>query len=83
MARFKTTFVNGPRAWVYQDSKQLLKHGSANISWYVGWFNLEGKKRGKSCGPGDKGKILAEKLAKSVHEALKKGCEPKIPKYIF
>jgi hypothetical protein len=49
-------------AWIFQDPKQVAKHGEAKASWYVGWFDPEGKKRCKSCGPGAKGKSNAEKL---------------------
>jgi hypothetical protein len=25
-------------AWIYQDPKQVKKHGEDKASWYVGWF---------------------------------------------
>jgi integrase len=48
-------------AWVYQDPKQVKKRGADKASWYVGWIDPGGSKRGKSCGPGPAGKRLAEK----------------------
>jgi integrase len=55
-------------AWVYQDDKQVKKHGEEKASWYVGWIDPEGKRRCKSCGPGPQGKRNAEKL-KAKREA--------------
>jgi integrase len=49
-------------AWVYQDDKQVKKHGEEKASWYVGWIDPEGKRRCKSCGPGEHGRRNAEKL---------------------
>jgi hypothetical protein len=42
-------------AWIYQDDKQVKKHGAEAASWYVGWYDPEGKRRCKSCGPGERG----------------------------
>lgn len=50
------------KAWVYQDPKQVKKHGEKAASWYVGWIDPEGHRRCESCGPGSKGKQSAEKL---------------------
>jgi integrase len=49
-------------AWIYQDPKQLKRYGSERASWYVGWFDPEGKKRCRSCGAGTRGKNSAQKL---------------------
>jgi integrase len=49
------------KAWVYQDAKQVAKHGAEAASWYVGWYDPAGKRRCESCGPGSEGKRLAEK----------------------
>jgi integrase len=57
-------------AWVYQDDKQVKKHGPEKASWYVGWIDPEGKKRCKSCGPGTGGKKAAEKLRKKREAEL-------------
>jgi hypothetical protein len=39
------------KAWIYQDDKQVKKHGTKKASWYVGWIDPEGKRRCQSCGP--------------------------------
>jgi integrase len=60
-------------AWVYQDDKQVKKHGEEAASWYVGWIDPAGKKRCKSCGPGPAGKRNAEKLRKKREAELLTG----------
>jgi integrase len=62
-----------PRTWVYQDDKQVKKRGAAKASWYVGWFDPEGKKRAKSCGPGAEGKNAAFKMSKKIGAELVTG----------
>jgi integrase len=57
-------------AWIYQDDHQVKKVGPEAASWYVGWFNPEGKKRCKSCGPGDAGKRRAERLRRKVEAEI-------------
>jgi integrase len=59
--------------WVYQDQKQVKKHGEAKAAWYVGWIDPDGKKRCKSCGPGRQGKRDAEKLADKTHSQIVTG----------
>jgi integrase len=61
------------KAWIYQDDKQVKKVGASKASWYVGWLDPEGKRRGKSCGPGPQGKRLAEKEAEKISAALISG----------
>jgi integrase len=60
-------------AWIYQDDKQVKKHGPDKASWYVGWIDPEGKRRCKSCGPGDEGKRNAEKLRRRTEAELMTG----------
>ena len=60
-------------AWVYQDDKQVKKHGEAKASWYAGWIDPEGKRRCKSFGPGAKGKDRAERHARKVEGQLLAG----------
>jgi integrase len=57
-------------AWLYQDDKQVKKYGAEKASWYVGWIDPEGKRRCKSCGPGERGKRNAEKLRKKREAEL-------------
>jgi integrase len=61
------------KAWVYQDDKQVKKHGPGAASWYVGWIDPEGKKRCKSCGPGPEGRRNAEKLRRKRDAELLTG----------
>jgi integrase len=60
-------------AWVFQDPKQVEKHGEAKTAWSVGWYDPEGKRRCKSCGPGSEGKRNADKLRKKVEAELLTG----------
>jgi len=59
--------------WVYQDDKQVKKHGEAKASWYVGWIDPKGKKRCKSCGPGTEGARAAERLRQKRQAELLTG----------
>lgn len=61
------------RAWTYQDPKQVEKYGEDAASWYAGWYDPAGKKRCKSCGPGSKGKLQAEKLRDKIQAQLNTG----------
>jgi hypothetical protein len=61
------------KAWIYQDDKQVKKHGAHRASWYVGWLDPEGKRRCKSCGPGAFGKTQAERLRKKTEAELLTG----------
>jgi integrase len=58
------------KAWIYQDDKQVKKHGAENASWYVGWLDPEGKRRCKSCGKGARGNKLAETERKRIEAEL-------------
>jgi integrase len=62
-------------AWVYQDDKQVKKHGPDAASWYFGWIDPEGKRRCKSCGPGPSGLRNAEKLRKKRETELITGTD--------
>jgi integrase len=60
-------------AWIYQDPKQVKKHGIEAASWYVAWVDPEGKQRCKSYGPGEKGKEKAEKHRIILEDQLERG----------
>ena len=60
-------------AWVHQDSHQVAKRGEDKASWYCSWMTPEGKRRTKSCGPGARGKMNAEKLRRKVEAELLTG----------
>jgi integrase len=61
------------RVWVYQDDKQVKKHGADKASWYVGWYDPEGKRCCKSCGAGEFGKREAKRLRKKRQAELLAG----------
>jgi integrase len=60
-------------AWTYQDLHQVKKHGADQASWYVGWYEANGRRRGESCGPGARGKALAEKKRRKIEAELMTG----------
>ena len=57
-------------AWVYQKKAQVEKHGPDKASWYVGWCEPDGRKKGRSCGPGFRGKKKAEAFKNKVEAEL-------------
>jgi integrase len=61
------------KAWIYQDDKQVKKHGEEKASWYVGWLDPAGKRRCRSCGPGESGHRNAKKLKSKVEAELLTG----------
>jgi integrase len=67
-------------AWLYQDDKQLKKVGPARASWYVGWYDPEGNRCGKSFGPGAEGKRLAFRHKKKVGAELLTGTYESVSK---
>src|SRR5437764_6226539 len=60
-------------AWVYQKADQVQKLGADQASWYVGWFEPDGRKKGKSFGAGPQGKKNAEKYKRKVEAELMTG----------
>jgi hypothetical protein len=81
VARIKTTDANGPRAWIYKDAHQLKKHGE-DVSWYVGWIDASGRRRCKSCGPGESGFNAAERLKQEVENQLREVGVARPPRYV-
>jgi integrase len=61
------------RVWIYQDSHQVKKYGEDQASWYVGWYDPDGKKCCKSCGIGSFGQTKAENLRKKREAELTEG----------
>jgi integrase len=60
-------------AWIFQDPKQVEKHGEAKAAWSIGWYDPEGKRRCKSCGPGARGHSNAQKLRQKIEAELLTG----------
>ncbi|QDU60449.1 site-specific tyrosine recombinase XerC [Planctomycetes bacterium Pan216] len=61
------------RAWIHQDARQVRIRGPENASYYVGWYDPEGKQRCKSFGTGSRGKQNAEKYQRRVEGELAAG----------
>jgi hypothetical protein len=61
------------KARIYQDDKQVKKHGTDRAAWYLGWIDPEGKRRYKSCGVGPQGRYNAEKLRRKREAQLIEG----------
>jgi integrase len=57
-------------AWIFQKAEDVEKHGEDKASWYVGWYDPDGKRRKKSFGPGLKGKNLADRRRIKLDEEL-------------
>ncbi len=56
--------------WIFQLKKDVARKGEAGASWYVGWYDLQGKRHSESCGPGSRGQNLAEKRLRRVQSEL-------------
>jgi hypothetical protein len=53
-------------AWIFQKMEQIEKLGAEAASWYVGWYEPNGRRKKKSCGPGGQGKKNAQRLARKI-----------------
>lgn len=60
------------RVWIFQLKKEVAKKG-ADASWYVGWYDLQGKRHSESCGPGSRGYSAAEKRLRRIQGELDTG----------
>ena len=58
------------RVWIFQLKKDIAAKGEAEASWYVGWYDLHGKRHSESCGPGSRGHGLAEKRLRRIQSEL-------------
>jgi integrase len=61
------------KAWLYQDSHMLKKHGTEKTSWSVGWIDPAGKRRCKSCGAGERGRKAADRYRQKIQAELLTG----------
>jgi integrase len=61
------------RVWIFQYKKEVAAKGEADASWYVGWYDGQGKRHAESCGPGSRGKNLAEKRLRRIQSELDMG----------
>jgi integrase len=60
-------------AWLYQKVEQVQKFGPDGASWYVGWYEPDGRRKGKACGAGPQGKKKAERYRRRVEAELMTG----------
>lgn len=69
------------KVWVFQFKKEVEQKGEDHASWYVGWYDLAGKRHSESCGPGARGKNQAEKRLRRIQSELDIGVhQPQIRK---
>jgi len=61
--------------WIFQDPKQVAKHGKAKASWYVGYYDPAGRRRCRvACPRGGKiGERAAETVRKTYEAKLNAG----------
>jgi integrase len=60
-------------AWIYQRPEEVRDKGEDSASWYAGWYDYDGNKRGKSFGPGFTGKKNAERHKTKIENDLAAG----------
>ncbi len=60
-------------AWIYQRAEQVEKLGPDAASWYVGWYEPNGRRKAESCGPGRLGKQRAKDRKKQLEGELMTG----------
>lgn len=58
------------KVWIFQLKKDIAEKGEAGASWYVGWYDLLGKRHSESCGPGSRGRNQAEKRLRRIQSEL-------------
>jgi integrase len=61
------------RVWIFQHKREVAKKGADAASWYVGWYDQHGKRHSESCGPGSRGRGLAEKRLRRIQSELDTG----------
>src|SRR5438876_10413990 len=58
------------KVWIFQLKKEIAKKGEAEASWYVGWYDLQGKRHSESCGSGSRGRNQADKRLRRIQSEL-------------
>lgn len=61
------------KVWGFQYKKDVAQKGTARASWYVGWYDLAGRRHRESCDPGARGKNQAEKRLRRLQSELDTG----------
>jgi integrase len=58
---------------LYQKPDDVRDKGEAQAPWLVGWLEPDGRRRSKTCGPGESGRRIALKLAAKITAQLMTG----------
>ena len=61
------------KAWTYQKPDDVRKMGEDAAPWLVGWYEPDGSKKSKTCGPGKQGEKNAKRLAAKLTAELMTG----------
>ena len=61
------------RIWVFQYKADVAKKGVDKASWYVGWYDQNGKRHAESCGAGASGEKKAERHKRHIQSELDMG----------
>jgi len=72
------------RVWTFQQKKDVERKGANRASWFVGWYDLDGRRRCEwydldgrrrceSCGPGARGQREAERRKRKIEAELLTG----------
>jgi integrase len=61
------------RVWVFQYKKDVESKGDDKASWYVGWYDTDGKRHAESCGHGTRGHKAAETRKRRIEAELLTG----------
>jgi integrase len=69
----KDLTVSNISAWVFQKAEQVRDLGPDKASWYVGWYEPNGRRRKESFGPGPRGKERAERKRRQLEHELMTG----------
>jgi len=59
--------------WIFQYPAEVRKKGPSGASWYVGWYDFNGRRHSESCGAGSRGKNKAEKRQRRLQAELDLG----------
>lgn len=58
------------KAWVRQKKADIARKGKSKAAWFVHWRDPSQQRHSRSCGTGQSGKKIADKLAADIHSQL-------------
>ena len=61
------------KVWIFRYPAEVRKKGAEGASWYVGWYDLDGKRHAESCGHGARVFNSAEKRKRRIESELDMG----------